>query len=236
MKKIILLLSVFIALLSSCKKDESTLKSDDVEINVTEIAIEPDSLSLLIDNTQQLTASVSPTDATDLTVSWSSSNPEVATVSTTGLVTGVSVGEAIITATVNDGSGITSTLKITIYNIETPIENKGLVGTWLTDSVVEYTIDTYEGDTIKVVNITDTCSVIIYNDCTIVPCELNFNYSNTDNGTYLYEISENYYGGKLKTPSGGSSYACELFLNNNSLIIKYDIYYDKFIIRYLTRE
>jgi uncharacterized protein YjdB len=63
--------------------------------------------------TIQLSASVIPPGATNPTITWSSSNTGVATVSSTGLVTGVSAGTATITATTADG-GFTKTKPITV--------------------------------------------------------------------------------------------------------------------------
>lgn len=55
--------------------------------------------------TVQLTATVAPTNATNKNMSWSSSNEAVATVSTTGLVTGAAdSGSAVITVTTADGN------------------------------------------------------------------------------------------------------------------------------------
>lgn len=59
--------------------------------------------------TTALTATVSPEDATDKSVSYASSNPSVASVSTSGVVTGVSAGSATITATTHDGGKTAST-------------------------------------------------------------------------------------------------------------------------------
>lgn len=53
--------------------------------------------------TTQLTATVSPDYADNPSVTWESDDTSVATVSTTGLVTGVAVGTAKITATATDG-------------------------------------------------------------------------------------------------------------------------------------
>ena len=53
----------------------------------------------------QLEATVMPENANDNTVTWSSSNESVAMVDANGLVTIVTPGTAVITATANDGSG-----------------------------------------------------------------------------------------------------------------------------------
>jgi uncharacterized protein YjdB len=51
----------------------------------------------------QLNASVIPSTATNLDVTWKSSNEKIATVSKKGEVTGISGGVAIITCTTNEG-------------------------------------------------------------------------------------------------------------------------------------
>ena len=55
---------------------------------------------------------IAPADATDQTVSWTSSNTTVATVSRTGVVTALNIGQATITATTQDGG---FEAEITIY-------------------------------------------------------------------------------------------------------------------------
>ena len=84
-------------------------------IKVTGITLNTNSISLPMGNTRQLTATVTPNDATNKTVTWSSSDPAVATVSNTGLVTGVTVGSATITATASNG--LTATCSVTVTPI-----------------------------------------------------------------------------------------------------------------------
>ncbi len=73
---------------------------------VKSITVSPNTATVKQGDTLMLTATVLPEDATDASVTWSSSNPEVATVSSEGLVTTLSAGNAIIKATANDGTEI----------------------------------------------------------------------------------------------------------------------------------
>lgn len=82
--------------------DDIEIPGDDkdpetTDISVGELKLDKSSLELEPGQSQQLTATVLPENATDKTVSWSSSSEEVATVKD-GLVTAVAAGEAVITA------------------------------------------------------------------------------------------------------------------------------------------
>ncbi len=82
---------------------------------VTSIELDADEMTLAIDDKGQLAVkAVTPDNATDKTVSWSSNKEATATVDASGLVTAVAAGTAIITATANDGSGVTATCAVTV--------------------------------------------------------------------------------------------------------------------------
>lgn len=76
--------------------------------------------TLLIDSTHQLTATITPANATNQEVTWSSSSPAIATVSSTGLVTAKACGTATITATTAEG-GFTARSAITVTQPVTAI-------------------------------------------------------------------------------------------------------------------
>lgn len=80
--------------------------SVDVTQLVTSITLSATTLTLGIDDYTKLTATVLPSDASDLSISWSSSNDAVAEVNTKGVVTVNGYGHCTITATANDGSGV----------------------------------------------------------------------------------------------------------------------------------
>ncbi len=87
---------------------ERVVKAKSVEVNPPVHAMAPN-------ETKQLTAVVYPTNAANKNVTWTSSNNDVATVDDTGHVTAVTVGEATITATTEDG-GHTDTCVVTVTN------------------------------------------------------------------------------------------------------------------------
>ena len=85
-----------------------------VGIPATGVTIDTKADTVKIGETKQLVATVRPSNATEKTVSWSSSNTKIATVSASGLVTAVSKGLVLITATTTDGSLKTTTCKIAV--------------------------------------------------------------------------------------------------------------------------
>ena len=72
-------------------------------IAVTGVSLDKTSLSMTVGDTQTLTATITPSNATNKAVSWSSSNTSIATVSSSGVVTAKAAGSATITVTTNDG-------------------------------------------------------------------------------------------------------------------------------------
>lgn len=82
-------------------------------VSVTGVSLNKKTLPLTAGGTETLTATVAPTDANNKSVSWSSSNTSVATVSQSGLVTAKSAGTATITVTTADG-GFTDTCTVTV--------------------------------------------------------------------------------------------------------------------------
>ncbi len=82
---------------------------------VSSITVSPATLTLTKGGaTSTLTATVLPTDATDKTYTWSSSNTAVAAVNASGVVTPVAVGTANIKAIANDGSGKEGVCAVTV--------------------------------------------------------------------------------------------------------------------------
>jgi hypothetical protein len=85
------------------------------DVSVTGVTVAPTTATINAGVTQQLTAAVAPANATNQAVTWASSDTAVATVSPTGLVTGVAAGNATITVTTVDG-GHTATSALTVVD------------------------------------------------------------------------------------------------------------------------
>ena len=82
-------------------------------VRVTGVALDKTSLSFTAVNmTQKLGAVITPANATNKSVTWTSSNPSVATVSN-GTVTALAAGSTTITVTTADG-GFTATCSVTV--------------------------------------------------------------------------------------------------------------------------
>ena len=80
----------------------------------TSVSVSPTSATLDIGKTQQLTATVYPTNSTNRTVSWSSSNTSIATVNSSGLVTTKAAGSCTIYARANGDTSKYATCTITV--------------------------------------------------------------------------------------------------------------------------
>lgn len=93
------------------KRDTTT----PADVKVSRITLSASTgLALTKGQTQKLTATVAPANATNKAVTWKTSDKNVATVSENGLVTAVGGGDATITCTAQDGSGVKATCKVTV--------------------------------------------------------------------------------------------------------------------------
>ena len=81
----------------------------------TSIALNQTTATLKATETITLIATILPENATDKSVEWSSSDETVAVVDENGVVTAISIGEAVITATTADGSNLSASCKVTVF-------------------------------------------------------------------------------------------------------------------------
>ena len=91
---------------------QPTIPVEQVQLNKSEITLE-------VDETETLTQTITPANATNTNVSWESSNTAVATV-TNGVITAVSAGDATITCKSAENASIYATCEVTVTAAEVP--------------------------------------------------------------------------------------------------------------------
>lgn len=84
-----------------------------VPVTVTGISLVPSSANIAVGDVLQLTPNVSPANATNKAVTYTTSDPAIATVSASGKVTGIAAGTATITGHTVDGA-FTDTCAVTV--------------------------------------------------------------------------------------------------------------------------
>jgi len=117
-------------------------------VAVTGVSLPP-TLAVGIDQTKNLTPTFTPSNATNKNVTWESDDEDVATVSSSGAVTGVSVGTAIITVKTEDG-GFEAECEVTVSEDapagpELPVLFEG--GEWA--AVLGYVLVEWTGDNLE---------------------------------------------------------------------------------------
>jgi alpha-L-fucosidase len=70
-----------------------------------------------VGGTLQMLAAITPTNATDKTVTWTVSDTSMASISNTGLVTAKKIGSLTVTATAKDGSGVFGKTSVTVNTV-----------------------------------------------------------------------------------------------------------------------
>ncbi len=85
-------------------------------VTIVEIKFVESTATIAIKETKQLAVTYNPENASNKTLTWTSTKPAVATVDTEGNVTGVSEGKTIITAKTTDGSNLTINCVVTVTN------------------------------------------------------------------------------------------------------------------------
>ena len=92
---------------AQCVVTVNPVKAKGISLDCTEA-------ELIVGEKQQLVATITPSNTTDKSITWSSSNEAVAMVNETGFVTAVGAGSCTIKAATNDGSNLDATCHIEV--------------------------------------------------------------------------------------------------------------------------
>jgi len=122
-----LAVSAIVLLPTACSKEQQ--EEEEPIIPVTGITLNQSTATLLVGATMTLDASVEPAEAPNKTVTWSTSDDQIATVSPAGEITAVAPGTATIIATTDDG-------KFTATCTVNAVETNGISMTTLASEVL----------------------------------------------------------------------------------------------------
>lgn len=116
----VLLLVTAMAVFGCSKDNDDTESNQNIKVESVALADQ----SVIKGSTVKLEPAFTPATATNKNVTWTSSKPEVATITADGTVTGVAEGEATITVATEDG-GLTANCKISVIEKSSIIWAKG---------------------------------------------------------------------------------------------------------------
>lgn len=105
------------------------------KVAVSGISLDETSVTVVRGKTKTVTATITPSSATNRLITWSSENTKIATISSSGVITGKSVGTTVITAKSKDGNFIA---KCNVEVLRTAIKLEAID--------METTLDLYVGD------------------------------------------------------------------------------------------
>ena len=100
------LMALSLLFVTGCSKDDPSNDSGNGnnKITVTGVTLNKTTLTLDVGKTDTLKATVTPSDATNKNVTWTSDNAKVATVTGSGIVTAIAAGTTTVTVTTTDGN------------------------------------------------------------------------------------------------------------------------------------
>ena len=102
----------------------TTPTPENQNVEVTDISLNKNSLGLIIGNSDTLTANITPSNATNKSVTWSSSNSNIISVDNSGKVTAKAIGNATITAKTANGKEAIATVTSDVKNITLTVGNQ----------------------------------------------------------------------------------------------------------------
>lgn len=181
--------------------EQSFVKDPNLITKVSEIRLDKTKDMLIIGETDTLTSTVLPEDADNKAVTWTSSDKNIATVDSTGKITAVSVGTAIITATTVDGNK-TASCTVTV-------DNPSIV------SIVDITANVTQYDNY---NLPSKVTAKMSNETTreVAVAWKPINADTSSIGTYTFEGSVIGYDGIVKLTLNVQKYKPNLNINNYS--------------------
>ena len=154
---------------------------------VTKIEISGEATISKAKGTTTLTAKVTPTNATTTAVKWSVDNTAIATIDAkTGVLTAVTNGSVVVTATASDASGIKATYTVTISG-QTSIDNTSIASLSVYPNPVVDVLNIRSNETISMVTIYSMTGQL-NRIASVNSNSAEINLSGLKNGVYFVKI------------------------------------------------
>lgn len=132
--------------LDAIEIDDTGELIDSTEITVDSLKLNKATLEMNVGSSESLVATITPENATNKNIKWTSSIPEIASVDSNGNVIGLKAGKVIITATTTDGSNLTAKVEVTVKEAEVGAERAILRLTTTAKNIHEYDLSISEID------------------------------------------------------------------------------------------
>jgi hypothetical protein len=196
---VVTIISILAFCIGACGDNSDDSNTNDNQtpsiISVESVELNINSVNLTIGGTKTLTATVMPSDASDKSVTWESSNTGVATVSN-GIITAVALGESVIKVKTVDGNFVAE-CNVIVYDASNPdgaLENE--VFTFFNGKITGLT---EYGKTLSEITITKSISEIsadAFNGSQLLTkinvSEENQNYKSVEGNLYSFDLKTLY--------------------------------------------
>lgn len=129
--RFLLAITALCMLAQGCKKDK-------IDLSVKGVAVSKATVTLKPGQTEKLTYTIFPDNASNKNVRWTSSDESIATVDATGLITAIKPGSSTITVTTEEGNE-TATCAVTVTQNDAKTVSGNIEGVWAKYSVIYVT-------------------------------------------------------------------------------------------------
>lgn len=147
---------VFGAAGCSSDDDDNNPPNSTTPVSVTGVSVDPSTVSLEAGKTATVTATVTPSNADNQEVAWSTDNDNVATVTQEGVIKGVAAGSTTVTVTTKDGSK-KATVSVTVTPASTGGDTPSAsVTTWDFKTSNTWNLQTSDSNALSAVSLAPT--------------------------------------------------------------------------------
>ncbi len=195
---------------------------------ISEIILSASPNKIEVGKTTTINLEVVPSTASR-SVTWSSSDNNIATVSSTGVVTGISEGIVIITATSTQNTNIKGTVEIKVLGsggvepgVKTYTKVTETPEDWSGQYLIVYNSWAFDGSLTKLDAVNNYQTITIENDTIEEEKDIYFTIEKLDNNTYSIQSASGYYigctGEKGLSSSQTQKYEHTISLNNDTTV------------------